>query len=97
MGVTVKKNFGNLTDTVEWSVSDWRAVGNLIVRRITARTMQGIDVDNATFRRYSERYAETRKKSGLRTDIVNLQVSGQMLGGMIVTPVKLGVKVSFRD
>ena len=90
MAVTVRRNFAPLT-SVEWlSREDWRLIGLLARERITLRTIRGISVDGSPFKPYSEGYAKTRRANAMDSAQVTLQVSGAMLRGIKVRPLRRG-------
>lgn len=63
-----------------------REVGLLARERILRRTASGLDQDDAPFHPYSAAYALQKAKE-LGPGIVNLQVSGGMLGAIVILEI----------
>ncbi len=53
--------------------------GRVARSEIIRKTEAGVDYNSVPFKPYKPLYAKIRDKRGLRTDIVNLRVTGQML------------------
>ena len=60
-----------------------QAVGQAATFMIVNRTKQGLDADGEPFVPYSYRYAQTRARKSLETDVVDLARTGHMLGAVI--------------
>lgn len=94
MGVSVSRNFGDLTDVVLLTVSDWGRVGRLARERLISRTLAGRDETDAAFAPYSPGYAKAKAALGASTT-PNLQLSGDMLNSIVVEPDADGVTLTF--
>lgn len=53
--------------------------GDVALRAIQRNTGHGVDYQERRFRQYTPRYKRIRERKGLRTDIVNLFVEGDLL------------------
>jgi len=84
--VTIRRNFGLLTEVKLSTRALMREVGLLARERIVRRTMAGQDENEQSFAPYSPLYAE-RKAKELGRASVNLQVSGAMLNAITITNV----------
>lgn len=85
MPVIVARNFGRLADEIQFSTTDlMREVGLAARELILRRTAQGIAVDGSTFAPYSAAYA-VRKAKEVGSGTVDLQLSGRMLQGLVIT------------
>lgn len=82
--VTIK---GQRLSEVKLSTQDlMREVGLLARERILRRTAAGLDQNDSAFKPYSPAYAIAKAKE-LGYTGVNLQVSGGMLGAIVITEV----------
>lgn len=97
MAITTKRNFGPLTRDVKFTRVDWNIIGIAITNKIQGRTAAGVDGQNRPFAPYSPRYARLREREGFGKSPVTLQVSGQMMNGMVVLPTDNSVTVTFKD
>lgn len=97
MAITTKRNFGPITRDARFTRTDWNIIGIAITDRIQGRTAAGVDGQNRPFAPYAPSYAKLREREGFRKSPVNLQVSGQMMTGMVVLPTDTSVTVTFKD
>lgn len=67
-----------------------RVFRNEIIRKTAA----GVDYNSIPFRQYKPRYKTIRDRKGLRTDIVNLRVTGDMLDSIYLNGDELTVAYS---
>jgi hypothetical protein len=95
--VTIRRNFGPLTDIVRQSITkaDWEAAGRLARERIIRRTVMGIAPGGSAFAPYSPGYAKAKAEALGSASPVNLQVSGEMLRGITVQAFDNRVELSF--
>lgn len=94
MGVTVRRNFGPLTDLTLFTRRDWDRVGRLARERIVRRTVGGRDVSGSPFPPYSAGYRRAKEAIGAGST-VNLTLSGDMLNAITVEPDDMGVTLAF--
>lgn len=88
MPVIVARNFGRLADEIQFSTTDlMREVGLAARELILRRTAQGIAVDGSAFQPYSAAYAVQKAKAVGGAGNVDLQLSGRMLQGLVITEV----------
>lgn len=86
MPMTLTKSFGRLADLPLVDRAFMREVGLLARERILRRTLAGQDQAGAAFAPYSPSYLAIKAKE-LGTTAVNLQVSGRMLQGLVITDI----------
>lgn len=94
LSVQVETNFKPLADEVLVTREDWAATGRLARELIVRHTTAGKDETGKTFAPYSNAYAKRRRKEGL-SERVSLQLSGGMLGAIVVEPDDNGVTLGF--
>lgn len=96
--VTIRKT-GTPLDLLTLTDRDlMRKIGLTIRERVIRRTLSGHDEDGGAFRPYSRRYAEQKGKALGGATTVNLQASGRMLQGIVVTAVSDdSVTLGFKD
>lgn len=84
--ITITANFAPLAQLKLSSRELMKEIGLLARERIIRRTVAGRDEHEAAFRPYSPEYRAVKAKE-LGAGTVNLQVSGAMLGAIILTEV----------
>lgn len=89
MGIAVKLNLSKWPARPLITDALLRDLGEMTLRLIRTRTMQGTDADGRAFAPYTPGYAELRAKEGMSTT-PDLTVSGRMLNDMAVTGVANG-------
>ena len=87
MKLTVRRTGGKLSDHQILTTEDMREIGLLARERILRRTAAGKDATGASFRPYSEIYAARKAKELWASGSVDLTVSGDMLGSLVITDV----------
>jgi hypothetical protein len=98
MGITVKVRGPQLASLELTSRQLMREVGLLARELVVRRTLRGVDMDGNPFRPYSAAYTRQKAEALGSASPVNLQASGRMLQGLIVTDVTDdSVTLSFKD
>lgn len=98
MAVTITRNFGPLANIPLTSKALMREVGLLARERIIRRTLSGRDQNDAPFHPYSPEYRATKAKELGGGGTVNLQVSGRMLQGLVLSEItETSVTLEFKD
>lgn len=96
--ITVRKNFGPLADTPLTSQAVMKEIGLLARERIVRRTLSGQDADGNAFTPYSPEYRALKQQELGSASPVNLQVSGRLLEGIVLTDLtEKSVTLSFKD
>lgn len=90
MRVSVSRNFGPLDQLQLLTREDWGRVGRLARERLVTRTLTGRDEHDKAFAPYSRGYAAVKAAQGA-SGRVDLQLSGEMLRGITVSPDETGV------
>lgn len=84
MADSLKQAFDKLNAVVNSAPKETLGeVGQFAISLITLRTRKGLDADRQKFKPYSARYVPVRQRKHLRTDPVDLTVTGHMLGSLV--------------
>ncbi len=86
-GITITVNLGNYERFEERMKNFVRSQAKIIAAKtaissILELTREGVDANGVFFRPYAPITVQERRNLGLRTDIVNLFVTGKMLGSL---------------
>ena len=98
MGVTVRYSGQRFGDMKLTDRDLMRELGLLARERIIRRTLSGLDETGRSFTPYSEGYAKQKAAALGSASPVNLQVSGRMLQGLVITELtETSVTLGFKD
>jgi hypothetical protein len=86
MSVTIELKGQRFAELPLTTTELMREIGLLARERILRRTAQSLDVNGAPFQPYSATYAIAKAKE-VGSGPVNLQLSGGMLGALVITEV----------